>query len=506
MYVPIFIIVHDRITVLKQSIESYEKYIKTPIKIILHDVASTYKPCLEYLDEMKYKGYDVYRSDINNHKSVMNTVSIYLEEHLECKYYVITDPDIELDNINGDILELFMYMSDLYPDKPICAACRIDDIPDTYPYKNMLLDNYRIKDVFSDEQIVNYKGNDYKYYNEKTDTTFQLLSRNNLSLKFPRDAVRFVFPYGSKHLDWYLDLNNLMNDQLYYSKHASNIAHWGKNIMFPREYIISIDSQNISDSILPFLYKQISGNNCIFAKAKIHKNNIVYLGSGSQLSHINKWNNVIVWGGGISSSKIKFAKPSGVLLVRGPLTRNQFIKQGYKCPKKYGDIGLLLSKYYKPVIRKKYIFGILLNHDSYLKYSKIFRNIKGIILIDMIVNCVDDVGTIIDQIIKCKNILSETLYGIIISHGYGIRCCWIKFQNNSNNIEYLDYFMSLDIKNIDLNPILITDINKLSRKVKLTKIVNNYWNPEFPINIHHIIKSCPFSNQKVSFTANITNS
>ena len=51
--IPIFIIVHDRITVLKQSIQSFQNQINYPIQIILHDVASTYPPCIQYLQELK---------------------------------------------------------------------------------------------------------------------------------------------------------------------------------------------------------------------------------------------------------------------------------------------------------------------------------------------------------------------------------------------------------------------------------------------------------------------
>jgi len=35
-------------------------------------------------------------------KSLYNTVKKYLITHPECEHYVITDPDIELDNVNDD--------------------------------------------------------------------------------------------------------------------------------------------------------------------------------------------------------------------------------------------------------------------------------------------------------------------------------------------------------------------------------------------------------------------
>jgi hypothetical protein len=34
----------------------------------------------------------------------------------------------------------------------------------------------------------------------------------------------------AKHLDWYLNPYIMTDDQKYYEKKSTNIAHWGKNI------------------------------------------------------------------------------------------------------------------------------------------------------------------------------------------------------------------------------------------------------------------------------------
>ena len=52
-YVPIFIIVHNQFEILKKTIASYEKNIKTPFKIIYHNVATTYEPTLLFLKEQE---------------------------------------------------------------------------------------------------------------------------------------------------------------------------------------------------------------------------------------------------------------------------------------------------------------------------------------------------------------------------------------------------------------------------------------------------------------------
>ena len=71
-YIPIFIIVHNHFEILKSTVDSYITQIKTPF----HDVCSTYEPTLNYLNEMKQNGFTVYRSEINDHHTVIMSVII----------------------------------------------------------------------------------------------------------------------------------------------------------------------------------------------------------------------------------------------------------------------------------------------------------------------------------------------------------------------------------------------------------------------------------------------
>ena len=229
--IPIFIIVHDRITVLEKSVTSYLNNIKTPIKIIFHDVASTYGPCLEYLEQKKKEGYEVYRSDINNHLSVMDTVRKYMNENKNCEYFVLTDPDVELDNVNGDILDFYKFISKKNNDKYVVGPMlRIDDIPDFYPYKQKAIKGHTDQFWHKKPSDIIYNKTNYQIQCSPIDTTFQLVHISLLSSKFPRQGFRCYAPYSARHLDWYLDPNNLTDDQKYYSKNATSIAHWGKSI------------------------------------------------------------------------------------------------------------------------------------------------------------------------------------------------------------------------------------------------------------------------------------
>ena len=108
--IPIFFIVHNQYEILKKAVESCEKYIKTPIEIIFHNVCCTYFETINYLNTKENEGYTVYNSNINNHHTVINSVKHYISKNPECEYIVMTDPDIELNNVNGDILEFYIYV------------------------------------------------------------------------------------------------------------------------------------------------------------------------------------------------------------------------------------------------------------------------------------------------------------------------------------------------------------------------------------------------------------
>ena len=98
--IPIFIIVHNQYEVLKKTVESYEKYIKTPIEIIFHNVCSTYFETINYLKEKENEGYIVYKSNKNDHHTVINSIKDYVSKNPKCEYIVMTDADIELYKVN----------------------------------------------------------------------------------------------------------------------------------------------------------------------------------------------------------------------------------------------------------------------------------------------------------------------------------------------------------------------------------------------------------------------
>lgn len=245
--IPIFIITKDRLTVLKRSIESYKKCIKTPFRIVIHDNGSTYPPTVQYLNELEQEGIKVFRY---NHKieeekmkykdDYLNSVSISVEKmkkYYPFEYYVVTDPDIELYGDCGDILDVYKAILREKRVRVVGPILKLDDIPDYYPMKEAVLERKRHWSKPKLQGAMKYAGRRITFTRAKIDTVFGMYSRNFV-FKRKQNGILVHSPYDARHLDWYIDPNNLAEDQLYYIKASKQelsvrmINHWSTKKAF----------------------------------------------------------------------------------------------------------------------------------------------------------------------------------------------------------------------------------------------------------------------------------
>lgn len=250
------------------------------------------------------------------------------------------------------------------------------------------------------------------------------------------------------------------------------------------------NQKNFGDLITSYIYLKISGKNPVWWDKKDSKEP-VYFGSGSIMNWCKGWKNVIVWGSGIMYSKDTFDKPNKILCVRGPLTRKRFLELGYECPEIYGDIGLLLPRFYNVKFDSEYEVGIIPHYNDYEFCKKLFSKLKNVIIIDV---C-QDVEVVINNICKCERTISSSLHGIIVSHAYNIKTCWAKFSENisGGDIKYLDYYYSINLNNVQKSVVIGKEFNSRSNDVNyLINLIENYPNPKFPINTEKLMKTCPF--------------
>ena len=239
--IPIFIVTCDRLTLLKKTMHSYRTQIKTPFEIVILDQGTTYPATVEYLEWMEDAGVKVYRWAENpndgkkrnakrDEKSVRDNILDYFKTH-PASNYVVTDPDILLDNVDGDILDLYSYLLEKMPEIAVVGTMlRIDDIPDYFPLKAQLLSGKKgLHKSLSSRKVytTEFNGQKVRYVRAPIDTTFAM-NRAGTQWKRLQSGIRTFHPYGARHLDWYVNPKAMPPDQKYYMDCASANAHWSK--------------------------------------------------------------------------------------------------------------------------------------------------------------------------------------------------------------------------------------------------------------------------------------
>lgn len=230
--VPIFVVVRDRLEALKTSLESYQKFIKTPFEIVIHDNASTYGPTIQFLKELEKQGTKVYWNKKNDIRAVNESVKDWMGKNSGVKYYVITDPDVALDEVDGNILDLYKALLDANSHALVVGPMlEIDNLPDHYPLKKQVIKSHYYQFWQHTPTILQYSGKECKVQKAAIDSTFGMYRRGYV-WNGPCDGIRTHKPYAALHLDWYLDPDNLSEDQEYYKNNVSSkIGGWGSNML-----------------------------------------------------------------------------------------------------------------------------------------------------------------------------------------------------------------------------------------------------------------------------------
>lgn len=513
--IPIFIIVHNQYEILKKSVESYKKYINIPIEIVFHNVCSTYFETINYLKEQKNKGYKVYDSKINDHHTVIDSIKDYIKNNPKCEYIVMTDPDIELFNVNFDILDFYIFILNKLNVQSVGPMLKIDDIPDYYPNKELAIIGHTNQFWSKPKKTIKFKNTNYDYIECSTDTTFQLFSVKNIPKSFPHNnSIRTLVPYIAKHLDWYINPNDLYPCELFYLNNTTKLSHWNNKKWNAKYYNNDVkiinnfftndnkyiyyynkckckNNYNFGDFITPYIYKNLFLKDAILdINGGLNKKEVI-IGAGSILGACK--NNSVIWGTGFMFGNEKINKPKKIISVRGPLTRDRLLELGIECPENYGDIGLILPYFYYPEIRKRYKLGIIPHYIDKSKFNEIYVNHDNDV---KIIDVTDSIEIVIKNILECEMTISSSLHGIIVSHAYNIKCMWIKITDNigGGTFKFRDYYGFLKINNY--NKILPFIYDKQISIKETIDLINNYPNPSFPINTKSIIEGCPFINIK----------
>lgn len=191
-------------------------------KIIIIDNVSTYPPLLEYYKEIRSK-VTIERMDKNYGHMVFFESQELLSKYGE-NFFILTDADIEP---NAKLPKYFMYkllwkLFAYYPNVlKVGFALRIDDIPKSFPAKEKVI-NWETK--YWSNEIEN------DLYDAPIDTTFALYKPKASKYLNPSSnfylALRLGGNFTAKHGGWYIDYDQLTDEQKFYINLANKSSSW----------------------------------------------------------------------------------------------------------------------------------------------------------------------------------------------------------------------------------------------------------------------------------------
>jgi len=217
--IPILIVNYNQLKYMRVLIDSLMNLGYTNIIII--DNKSTYPPLLDYYKTIAPKIKIEYMGENHGHDVFFKNKE--LQDKYGKGYYAVTDPDIILnENLPKDFLLHLIKVLDRNFKKITKAGFALDisDIPDYFPLKDKVV---KWESQFWEKEI---SENVYRAY---IDTTFALYKpefiQNMITTSF-YEGIRVAGNYTAKHMGWYLDINNLTDEQVYYQKSSNKSASW----------------------------------------------------------------------------------------------------------------------------------------------------------------------------------------------------------------------------------------------------------------------------------------
>ncbi|MBA3680811.1 MAG: glycosyltransferase family 2 protein [Bacteroidetes bacterium] len=200
--VPIVINNRNRYTCMLQLINWLER--NNYSNIIILDNDSTYAPLLEYYKTTKHKVIFLKRN-----VGYMALWETEFFKNIKKGFYVYTDPDVIPNPFcPGNIVyKLYSVLSKYNSIEKAGAALKINDLPDQYDQK---------KNVLEWEKIYWEKHVEKNVFDAVVDTTFALYKPLAFGNAEMSKAYRVGGEYEFLHLPWYIDSNNLTEEEKYY--------------------------------------------------------------------------------------------------------------------------------------------------------------------------------------------------------------------------------------------------------------------------------------------------
>lgn len=246
--------------------------------------------------------------------------------------------------------------------------------------------------------------------------------------------------------------------------------------------------RNCGDMLSPVLFELLSGVKPRLFFDERQQNPLkrpVYMIIGSILEAAGK--DTIVWGAGFQSkdSQLK-CKPRRICAVRGPMTRQKILAQGFECPEVYGDPSLLYPLFYQPRAEKTHSLGIVPHYVDFDNpwVNKIAR-VPGVKIIDIRGN----VNRVMADICACDRVASSSLHGIICADAYGVPSTWLELSSKviGKGFKFRDYFAS--VGRTDSEPFRVT------QDTTPEQIMDRFRDYKIWIDLDKLMEACPITSK-----------
>ena len=206
---------------------------------------------------------------------------------------------------------------------------------------------------------------------------------------------------------------------------------------------------------------------------------------------------VYIWGTGFIKKKGKggdgsFYRKMNFCTVRGFLSKERIESiLNYKLDIPVGDGGILASYLINNPIIKKYDVGIIPHWRE--RDSKIFKDLQEYYPNSIIINVCDNAINVVEQISKCRVIVSSSLHGLIVADSFNIPNIHIVVSNKllGDGFKFDDYYSAYHLNHI------FFDLSK-EKAPSIEWIINNYAIKEEDVSImkEQMIASFPFVYDK----------
>lgn len=199
------------------------------LAIYILDNGSSYPPLIKWYQGLQQTSVTVICLNKNiGHRAPWATPLTYqLAWKHKSPYYIVTDPDLDLSKVPMDFLDVMKTVLNTKDVFKVGLSIEFEDLPDCYPCKKQVQDWESQMWALDRVEL----GNDRKLFKVGVDTTFAMYnllftelvpatfrrpSYVKFNCNFIDSAYRLDRPYTARHLPWYLDPNNLSENQKFY--------------------------------------------------------------------------------------------------------------------------------------------------------------------------------------------------------------------------------------------------------------------------------------------------